>query len=77
MTSANVSGRPAPTSAQEALADLAGRVDLVLDGGTCPQGVASSIVDLSVSPPRLLRQGHWMWKPCVRFCPISRYSKYP
>ncbi len=57
VTSANVSGRPAPTSAQEALADLAGRVDLVLDGGTCPQGVASSIVDLSVSPPRLLRQG--------------------
>jgi len=57
VTSANVSGRPAPATAQDALADLAGRVELVLDGGACPQGVASSIVDLSVSPPRLLRPG--------------------
>ncbi|NLX43448.1 MAG: threonylcarbamoyl-AMP synthase, partial [Chloroflexi bacterium] len=57
VTSANVSGRPAATTAQDALADLAGRVELVLDGGACPQGVASSIVDLSVSPPRLLRPG--------------------
>lgn len=57
VTSANASGRPAATTAQDALLDLSGRVELVLDGGTCPQGVASSIVDLSVSPPRLLRPG--------------------
>jgi tRNA threonylcarbamoyl adenosine modification protein (Sua5/YciO/YrdC/YwlC family) len=57
VTSANRSGRPAPQTAAEALADLDGRVDLVLDGGTTREGVASSIVDLSVSPPRLLRRG--------------------
>ncbi|MFO7696739.1 MAG: L-threonylcarbamoyladenylate synthase, partial [Anaerolineae bacterium] len=43
VTSANRSGQPAPQTAQEALADLDGRVDLVLDGGACPGGVASSI----------------------------------
>jgi L-threonylcarbamoyladenylate synthase len=57
VTSANRSGHPAPQTAQEALVDLDGRVDLVLDGGACPGGVASSIVDISTVPPRLLRRG--------------------
>ncbi len=56
-TSANLSGRPSPLTAQDALADLEGRVDLVLDGGACPQGIASSIVNLCTDPPRLLRGG--------------------
>ncbi len=56
-TSANRSGQPSPVTAADALADLNGRVHLVLDGGTCPQGVASSIIDISVAPPRLLRLG--------------------
>lgn len=56
-TSANRSGRPSPRTALTALADLQGRVDLLLDGGPCPQGVASSIVDLCSAPPRLLRGG--------------------
>lgn len=56
-TSANRSGHPSPTTAQEALADLNGRAHLVLDGGPCPEGVASSIIDLTQTPPRLLRQG--------------------
>jgi L-threonylcarbamoyladenylate synthase len=56
-TSANLSTRPSPCTAQEALADLERRVHLVLDGGACPQGIASSIVDLCSSPPRLLRGG--------------------
>lgn len=57
VTSANLSGRPAPRTAQGVLADLEGRVDLVLDGGECPDGVASSIVDLMSTPPVLLREG--------------------
>ncbi len=56
-TSANLSGRPAPASAVEVLADLDGRIPLLLDGGRCGGGVASSIVDLVSDPPVLLRQG--------------------
>lgn len=56
--SANPSGRTSPTTAAHVAADLAGRVDLVLDGGACPVGVESTVVDLSV-PDRavLLRPG--------------------
>jgi L-threonylcarbamoyladenylate synthase len=56
-TSANLSGQPAPDTAQGVLAQLKGRIDLILDGGTCPGGIASTIVDLTVSPPAILRTG--------------------
>jgi L-threonylcarbamoyladenylate synthase len=56
-TSANLSGRPAPDTAQGVLDQLQGRIDLVLDGGTCPEGIASTIVHLAVSPPVILRVG--------------------
>lgn len=56
--SANPSGRTSPTTAEHVAADLAGRVELVLDGGPCPVGVESTVVDLSL-PERavLLRPG--------------------
>lgn len=57
VTSANISGQVAPRTAEEASAALWGRVAVILDGGPCPIGTASTIVDLSVSPPRILRQG--------------------
>ena len=57
VTSANLSGRQAARTAQEALVGLEGRVAIALDGGPCPGGVASSIVDLTGDPPALLRQG--------------------
>ncbi|MHB0858455.1 MAG: L-threonylcarbamoyladenylate synthase [Anaerolineae bacterium] len=57
VTSANLSGRPSPVTADDALNNLGGRVPLVLDGGPCPGGVASSIVSLVAEPPILLRQG--------------------
>ena len=56
-TSANRSGQPAPDTARGVLAQLDTRIDLVLDGGTCPGGIASTIVDLTVSPPAILRAG--------------------
>lgn len=56
-TSANLSGQPSPASVRQVLAQLAGRVPLIIDGGDCPGGVPSTVVDLSVSPPRLLRAG--------------------
>ena len=55
--SANLFGRPSPTTAQHVLDDLAGRIDLVLDGGPANVGVESTIVDVTSSPPRLLRPG--------------------
>jgi L-threonylcarbamoyladenylate synthase len=59
--SANRFGRISPTTAAHVRADLgekpAGRVDMILDGGPCPVGIESTIVDLSGVEPRLLRHG--------------------
>ncbi len=59
--SANRFGRISPTSARHVVEDLGlkpdGAVDLVLDGGACPVGIESTIVDLSGPTPRLLRPG--------------------
>ena len=57
VTSANISGEPSPVTAQQVEAQLCGRIPLILDGGACPVGVASTILDCSVSPPLLLRRG--------------------
>lgn len=55
--SANRSGRPSPTTADHVLDDLAGRVDLVLDGGETGVGLESTVLDVTVDPPVLLRPG--------------------
>ena len=56
-TSANLSGRPSPTSAAEVLAAFEGRIDAVLDAGPAPLGVESTVIDCTTSPPTLLREG--------------------
>jgi L-threonylcarbamoyladenylate synthase len=56
-TSANLSGEPAPDRPDGVLAQLDGRIDLLLDGGICPGGVASTVLDLTVSPSVVLRSG--------------------
>ncbi len=55
--SANLSGRPSPTSAEHVLADLGGRVEMVIDGGPTVVGVESTVLDLTVDPPVILRPG--------------------
>jgi len=55
--SANLSGRPSPTSAEHVLRDLGGRVEGILDAGDTLYGVESTIVDLTSEPPVLLRPG--------------------
>ncbi len=55
--SGNTSGRPSPTTAAHMLEDMDGRIDAILDGGPCSGGVESTIVDLTCTPPRLLRPG--------------------
>lgn len=55
--SANRFSRPSATTAQHVLEDLDGRVDLILDGGAAHIGVESTILDLTVVPPVVLRPG--------------------
>ena len=55
--SANLSGKPSTTTAQHVLHDHDGRIDAIVDGGSCSVGVESTIVDLTEKRPRLLRPG--------------------
>lgn len=55
--SANTSGRPSPTTAQHVAEDLDGKIDMILDGGSVNIGVESTIVDMTCTPPMILRPG--------------------
>ncbi len=55
--SANLSGRPSPTTFEHCVRDLDGRVDAILDGGPCPVGVESTVITLAEEMPTLLRPG--------------------
>lgn len=55
--SANLSGSPSPTAAQHVLADMNGRIPMILDGGACSVGVESTVISLTGKKPQLLRPG--------------------
>jgi L-threonylcarbamoyladenylate synthase len=55
--SANLFSRPSPTRASHVLDDLGGHIDMVLDGGPTAVGVESTVLDLTVDPPLVLRPG--------------------
>lgn len=55
--SANTSGKPSPTVAKYVIEDMDGRVDMIIDGGQVGIGLESTIIDLTVSPPQILRPG--------------------
>ena len=55
--SANTSGRPSPTRASHVEYDLKGKIDMIIDGGSCEFGLESTIVDVSGDVPCLLRPG--------------------
>jgi tRNA threonylcarbamoyl adenosine modification protein (Sua5/YciO/YrdC/YwlC family) len=55
--SANISGKPAPATFSQALKDFNGQVDLAIDAGDTHLGVESTVVDLTVDPPQVLREG--------------------
>ena len=69
-TSANLSGKPAPRTAGEVRRGLGDRVDLIVDGGACPGGVESTVVDCTVDPPRVLREGA---VPAARIAAFRRW----
>ncbi|MGN0661628.1 MAG: L-threonylcarbamoyladenylate synthase [Faecalibacterium sp.] len=56
--SANLSGRPSPTNAQDVFSDMEGRLPLILDGGECDVGVESTVVSVVGEKPTLFRPGH-------------------
>lgn len=55
--SANSSGKPSPTRASHVEYDLSGKIDMILDGGACEVGLESTILDMTVKPPAILRPG--------------------
>jgi L-threonylcarbamoyladenylate synthase len=55
--SANTSNRVSPTNAAHVSADLGERIPLIVDGGQCQVGIESTVFDLTVQPPRVLRPG--------------------
>lgn len=56
--SANISGRPSPTTAGHVEEDMLGRIDMIIDGGKVGIGIESTIVDMTVTPPMILRPGY-------------------
>jgi L-threonylcarbamoyladenylate synthase len=67
--SANLSGKPSPTTAKHVYGDLNGRIDAILDGGQTAIGVESTVLDLSVDPPMLLRPGGTPFEAIQRVLP--------
>jgi L-threonylcarbamoyladenylate synthase len=67
-TSANRSGEPPATTAEEVLSELGPELDLILDGGPCAGGLPSTIVDVRETPPRLIREGR------VSFAEVERVA---
>ncbi len=55
--SANLSGKPSPTTAQHVMRDLSGKIPMIIDGGECEVGLESTVISLATETPMLLRPG--------------------
>jgi len=73
--SANLAGRPSPTTAEHVKQDLDGRIDMILDAGPTKIGVESTVVDLTSKPPRILRPGGFLFENLK--CVIKDLRLYP
>jgi len=69
--SANLTGHRSPMSARDVLEDLDGLVDLVLDGGPTQDRIASTVLDVSVRPARLVRTGKITRADLEAFLPLA------
>jgi L-threonylcarbamoyladenylate synthase len=68
-TSANRSGEAPAQDPDAVAAALAEHIDVLIDGGRCPGGLPSTIVDFTVEPPRMLRAGAFPWPPDAKPAP--------
>ena len=57
VTSANISGQPSPSTAEEVFEQLNGRIPLIIDGGRTPGGVPSTVIDCLSDEIKILREG--------------------
>jgi len=73
--SANLAGKPSPTCASHVLEDLNGRIDAVLDAGPTHIGVESTVLDLTVDPPQILRPGGTPYEDLKRI--LGRVELHP
>lgn len=67
--SANLATKPSPTKAEDVIADMNGRVDVIIDGGHTFFGVESTIINVTVNPPVLLRPGPFTVEELRKFFP--------
>jgi len=65
--SANVSGKKPPTNAMQVLKELNGKIDLLLDAGPTDVGIESTVIDLTITPPKVLREGAISLKKLSKF----------
>jgi len=70
-TSANQTGSPSPATAEEVHQQMGDRVNLVIDGGRCPGGMDSTVLDLTGKTPRILREGAVSREEIERVCQLE------
>lgn len=67
--SANISGKPSPTSADHVRVDLSGKIQMIIDGGETGLGLESTVLDLSTNSPTILRPGGVTFEDLNEFIP--------
>lgn len=72
--SANLSGKPSPTSTAHVIEDLDGRVDYIVDSSRSFVGIESTVVDMTVSPPMILRPGYITYEDLKEVIPDVCYD---
>ena len=74
--SANLSGRVSPTNAEHVRQQLGGKIPLIVDGGQSQVGIESTVLDLTVSPPKVLRPGMIHTESLAAVCGGVRSSEF-
>lgn len=72
--SANLAKHISPTTASHVYEDLNGRISLIIDGGECSVGIESTIIDLTQTPPVLLRPGVITLEELSEICNAEKYT---
>jgi len=73
--SANISGRPSPTNAQDVYYDFKGIIPMIIDGGDCKIGIESTVIDLSEKPYSILRPGYYIKEDFEKYVEEVVYDK--